>query len=191
MPVTISSRHHSLAKSPGNADTITRFAEPLEDIEKLKVSSCCPDASAGSLIVDYQSTIVDHDTYRLTNEKRSLALQLAHEAETVSLEDPTPPMPPNSKRRSIFASRHATVSPQLLPIPVVPPCILGAPDIPFPPPPGFILQPHPDGRGPPPPPGFQPEVAAPPGPGFLLPATDGTSPPHDGPRGAWASIMFN
>ncbi|KAL3178260.1 hypothetical protein MRX96_038770 [Rhipicephalus microplus] len=108
-----------------------------------------------------------HDT--LQKEKRSLALQLGHEAETVSLEEPTPPMPPNSKRRSKFAYRHATVSQQLLPTPVVPPCIPGAPDIPFSPPAGFNVQQHPDSSGPPHPPGSRPEVEAAPCPGFLFP----------------------
>ncbi|XP_075741896.1 uncharacterized protein LOC142793494 [Rhipicephalus microplus] len=155
-------------------------------------------------IVDYQSTIVDHDTYRLTqeqnavllmyvlfrlifkvvalagikdfasrvaieNEKRSLALQLGREAETVSLEEPTTPMPPQSKRRSAMPIAVLPPPPKPPPTPVVPPYIPGAPGIPFPPPPGFIVQPHPGGRGPPPPPGFRPEAEAPPGPGFLFP----------------------
>ncbi|KAL1431346.1 hypothetical protein MTO96_014203 [Rhipicephalus appendiculatus] len=177
-------------------------------------------------VVDYQSTIIDHDTYRLTqeqnavlliyvilrlifkvvalagikdfasrvaieNEKRSLALQLGHEAETVSLEEPTAPMPATWKRRMAMPVAVLPPPPKPPPTPVVPPYIPGAPDIPFPPPPGFIVQPSPHGRGPPPPPGFRPEFEGPPGPGVPLPAAVGASPPRDGPRGARASMMLD
>ncbi|XP_037505399.1 amyloid beta A4 precursor protein-binding family B member 1-interacting protein-like [Rhipicephalus sanguineus] len=102
-------------------------------------------------------------------EKRNLALQLGHEAETVTLEEPTTPTPPKSKRRMAMPIAVLPPPPKPPPTPVVPPYIPGMPDVPFPPPPGFIVQPPPHGRGPPPPPGLRPEFQAPPGPGFLFP----------------------
>ncbi|XP_065308796.1 uncharacterized protein [Dermacentor albipictus] len=156
-------------------------------------------------VSDYQSTIVDHEAYRLTEEqstvlllyvllrlifkvvalsgikdfasrvaieceKRKLALQLGHEAETVSLEEPDVPGPPQSKRKIAMPPQDMP-APRPPPPPVVPPFIPGMPGIPFPPPPGFIAQPLPGGRGPPPPPGMLggPEIRSPAPPGFLFP----------------------
>lgn len=49
MSVTVSCRGR-LTKSPDNVDTITRLTELLENIEKLKVCSGCPNSSAGTLV---------------------------------------------------------------------------------------------------------------------------------------------
>ncbi|KAH6935928.1 hypothetical protein HPB50_011478 [Hyalomma asiaticum] len=58
MTITVSGRGR-LAKSPDNVDTVAQLAELLENIEKLKVCSGCPNSSAGSLVSNDCEVLTD------------------------------------------------------------------------------------------------------------------------------------
>ncbi|KAH6941776.1 hypothetical protein HPB50_023582 [Hyalomma asiaticum] len=58
MTITVGGRGR-LAKSPDNVDTVAQLAELLENIEKLKVCSGCPNSSAGSLVSNDCEVLTD------------------------------------------------------------------------------------------------------------------------------------